>query len=129
MTTGCRVYVVDDELLIARTLADILIDDGYEATFFTDPLEALSMVASGPPAFLISDVAMPGISGVELAVRVLTMYSNCRVFLMTALESIDEHLWAAGALLQEFTLLRKPFRPQLIIDALQNSLQRNVQQS
>ena len=71
MNDACRVYVVDDEPLIAITLAAILIDHGYEAIFFTDPHEVLAIVAQCAPAFLVSDVTMPGLTGIELAMKLL----------------------------------------------------------
>jgi CheY-like chemotaxis protein len=61
MRSTQQVYVVDDEPLIARTLAAVLTDYGYDVTFFTDPLEVLKAVVSESPAFLVSDVAMPGL--------------------------------------------------------------------
>lgn len=122
MRPELRVYIVDDEPLIARTLADILIDRGYEARFFTDPLEVLALVASGKPAFLISDVTMPGLTGVELAAKVLEICPSCRVFLMTALDSIDDLLEATGTQTRAFTLFHKPFNPRALLEAMQDSL-------
>jgi FixJ family two-component response regulator len=64
-----RVFIVDDEHVIASTLAAILRMHGYSATFFTSPVEALATSRSGVPDLLISDVAMPGISGIDLATQ------------------------------------------------------------
>ena len=64
-----RVFVVDDEHVIASTLAAILKLHGYSAAFFTSPLEALAAARSKAPDLLISDVAMPGISGIDLAIQ------------------------------------------------------------
>jgi DNA-binding NtrC family response regulator len=120
MNHACRVYVVDDEPMIASTLATILIDHGYEAIFFTDPLEVLAIVAQGAPAFLISDVTMPGLTGIELALKVLEHCPSCRVFLMTAMDSIDVLLEAAGATTGKFPLFHKPFHPGTLLDAMKS---------
>jgi two-component system catabolic regulation response regulator CreB len=117
-----QVYVVDDEPLIASTLAAILSDSGYEVEFFTNPLEALAAVVPSSPAILVSDVTMPDLTGVELAMRVLDICPRCKVFLMSALDSIDELLEAAGALEAEIPFMRKPFHPGVLLDAIQNSL-------
>ena len=61
-----RVFVVDDEPVIASTLAAILRMNGFSARFFTCPLEALAAARSESPDLVISDVAMPGISGIDL---------------------------------------------------------------
>jgi two-component system catabolic regulation response regulator CreB len=117
-----RVYVVDDEPLIASTLAAILSDSGYEVEFFTNPLEALAAVTPGSPTILVSDVTMPELTGAELAMRVLDICPRCKVFLMSALDSIDEQLEVAGALEAEFPFMRKPFHPAVLLDAMQDSL-------
>jgi CheY-like chemotaxis protein len=53
------VFVVDDENVIASTLATILKQSGFEATAFTNPLEALDATRLKTPDLLISDVMMP----------------------------------------------------------------------
>ena len=63
------VFVVDDEVVIAQTLAMILERNGYSVRFFTDPLEALTNVEIDRPDLLISDVVMPQLSGIDLAIE------------------------------------------------------------
>jgi DNA-binding NtrC family response regulator len=112
-----QVFVVDDEPLIAGTLAAILTECGYDAIFFTDPLE---VVANGSPAFLVSDVTMPGLTGTQLAMEVRKRSPHCRIFLMSALDSIEAERKKAGAKAQEFQLFHKPFHPNDLIDAMAN---------
>jgi CheY-like chemotaxis protein len=54
-----QIFVVDDEPVIASTLATILQMNGFSAKFFTSPLEALNAARSKAPDLLISDVTMP----------------------------------------------------------------------
>lgn len=115
-----QVYVVDDEPLIASTLAAVLTDHGYDATFFTDPFEVLESVASGSPAFLVSDVAMPGLTGIQLAMEVRKRCPNCKIFLMSGQDSIQAELSDAGASTHEFPLLHKPFFPNDLLEAMAN---------
>jgi CheY-like chemotaxis protein len=61
--SGSCIFVVDDEPVIASSLAAILQMNGFSARFFTCPLEALAAALSESPGLVISDVAMPGISG------------------------------------------------------------------
>lgn len=122
MKSGYQVYIVDDEPLIASTLAAILTDYGYDAEYFTNPLDALAAVASNSPAILVSDVSMPYLTGVELAVRVLELCPQCKVFLMSALDSIDEMLEAVGGVKTDIPLMRKPFNPGVLLDAMQNAM-------
>lgn len=122
MPGGNQVYVVDDEPLIASTLTAILIDHGYDAIMFTDPLDALAEVRPGTPAILVSDVTMPGLTGIELAMGVLERYPGCRILLMTALDSIDDLLVSGGAVQNAFSVLRKPFHPAALLDAIHGHL-------
>ncbi|HUV95955.1 MAG TPA: response regulator [Acidobacteriaceae bacterium] len=62
-----RVFVVDDEDVIASTLAMILrLQGGFHATSFTDPLKALAAARVEAPDLLISDVVMPEPSVITL---------------------------------------------------------------
>jgi CheY-like chemotaxis protein len=78
-----RVIVVDDEATIAATLALILQKSGYSAIHFTNPLEALQAIKINPPDLLISDVVMPQMSGVELAISVRRIQPECMVLLFS----------------------------------------------
>ena len=80
---GPHVYVVDDEHVVASTLAAILQMHGFAAKFFTSPLEALTAVRSKAPDLLISDVEMPGISGIDLAIQMKAQFPTCKILLLS----------------------------------------------
>lgn len=61
-----RVLVVDDDLGIRTVLARLLRAEGYNVTLASDGLEALSLMQSAGYDLVISDVNMPGITGIEL---------------------------------------------------------------
>jgi PAS domain S-box-containing protein len=66
---GERVFIVDDEAAVVAFLSETLSGLGYEVSGFTDPREALSAFAAAPAGVdaLVSDYAMPGMTGTELA--------------------------------------------------------------
>jgi DNA-binding NtrC family response regulator len=85
MSPGSRIFVVDvDEPVIASSLAAIMRMNGFSARFFTSPLEALAAARSESPDLVISDVAMPGISGIDLAIQMRAQYPSCKILLFGA---------------------------------------------
>jgi CheY-like chemotaxis protein len=106
-----RIFVVDDEPVIASTLAAILQMNGFSAKFFTCPLEALTAARSKAPDLLISDVVMPGISGIELAIRMRAQYPTCKILLFSGQAATVDLLEDARAQGHQFDLLLKPVPP------------------
>jgi len=84
---------------------------GYSATFFTSPVEALAAARSTAPDLLISDVAMPGISGIDLAIQMRAHYPTCKVLLFSGLATTFDLLEDARARGHDFDLLLKPVPP------------------
>ena len=105
------IFVVDDEPVIASSLAAILRMNGFSARFFTCPLEALAAARSESPGLVISDVAMPGISGVDLAIQMRAQYPNCKILLFSGHAATSDLLEGARARGYEFRLLQKPVHP------------------
>jgi two-component system, cell cycle sensor histidine kinase and response regulator CckA len=83
------IFVVDDEPVIAETVAAILTHDGYRVSAFVDPLKALDALAEGCPRLLIADFIMGDMNGIELAARALKLCPRLRVIFMTA--SLNTH--------------------------------------
>jgi CheY-like chemotaxis protein len=102
---------VDDEPVIASTLAAILQMNGFSAKFFTCPLEALTAARSKAPDLLISDVVMPGISGIELAIRMRAQYPTCKILLFSGQAATMDLLEDARGQGHDFDLLLKPVPP------------------
>jgi DNA-binding NtrC family response regulator len=111
LRTRFRVFVVDDEFIIASTLATILQRNGFDAASFTDPLEALSAAAVRAPDLLITDVVMPGLSGIDLAISVKQLSPQCKVLLFSGQAATANLLQAARTNGHDFELLSKPIHP------------------
>ena len=110
-----QIFVVDDEPVIASTLAAILQMNGFSARFFTSPLEALAAARSKAPDLLVSDVTMPGISGIDLAMKMRAQYPKCKILLFSRHPATLGLIEDARARGHEFHLLLKPVPPAELI--------------
>jgi CheY-like chemotaxis protein len=119
MQEQVKVYVVDDEPVIASTLAAILNSSGFRAMAFTGPSEALQAAEAGGPALLISDVVMPGMSGIDLAIRLKAICPACKILLFSGQAATADLLEAAGRQGHNFTVLSKPVHPKDLLVAIQ----------
>jgi DNA-binding NtrC family response regulator len=117
--SAARVFVVDDEHVIASTLAAILKLNGYCATSFTSPIEALAAAQSRAPDVLISDVVMPGISGIDLAMRIKAQCPDCKILLFSGQASTQDLLEGARRRGHDFEILQKPVHPSVILMSIE----------
>ena len=115
------VMVVDDEPLVADTLAMILTHAGYRAMRAYDAKTALEMASVRAPDLLISDVAMPQMNGVELALGMVSMVPACKVVLFSGhARSVDlMRAYDAG---HDFPLMAKPMHPSEMLGQVARSL-------
>lgn len=83
-----RVIVVDDEAIVAHMIGLLIEDMGHQPVVAASGTEALELLTSSadPPALIISDIAMPDMSGVELAraVKTTPAFHDVPVILMSA---------------------------------------------
>jgi CheY-like chemotaxis protein len=115
-----KIFVVDDESVIAHTLATILKQSGFAATAFTNPLEALERAQIEPPDLVVSDVVMPEMSGVDLAVKLKRLSPDCKVLLFSGQAATADLLASARMDGHDFTLLSKPVHPTDLLHAIRN---------
>src|SRR5277367_3188811 len=75
------ILIVDDEAVIADTLAVILKQAGFTTMVAYNGQTALDIAKTVPPDLLLTDVVMPGMSGVDLAIGVRHDVPGCRILL------------------------------------------------
>ena len=102
-----EIWIVDDDSSIRWVLSRALIAAGFDVRDFEDAESALSQFDGGLPAVLMTDIRMPGISGLELADQVRQRHPELPVIIMTAHTDLDSALasYQSGA----FEYLPKPF--------------------
>ena len=117
-----RIFVVDDEEIIASTIAAILRLKGFDAAAFTAPLEALAASQSRPPDMLVSDIVMPSLSGTQLAFQIQADHPGCKVLLFSGQwEAADLEIARYDHVLV-FEMLPKPVHPKDLIKKVQEML-------
>jgi DNA-binding NtrC family response regulator len=115
-----RVFVVDDEPIIGFTLATVLESAGYTARSFTEPLEALRAAETNCPDYLISDVMMPVLNGIDLGIQFKAIYPKVKVLLFSGASSFA-NLWEmANSKEHQFEMLSKPIHPQALLAAIES---------
>ena len=116
------VFVVDDEPTIASTVESILRTEGFDSKSFNDPLGALQAARFDVPDLLITDIAMPGISGVQLAIEFQRKYPDSKVILFSGNPHTAELIEEAAAAGYSFYFLRKPVHPNKLLRTIRTLL-------
>ena len=124
-SVGCLISIVDDDLLVREGLISLLRSAGFATQAFASAEEFLSLAHRDDIACLILDVALPGISGLELQSQLTATVSNHRtpVVFMTARddEATRQRALKGGAV----DFLRKPVRREALLNAVHLALQQN----
>jgi DNA-binding NtrC family response regulator len=121
-----RIFVVDDEFIIASTLATILQRNGFDAVFFTEPLAVLPAAREKAPDLLITDVMMPGLSGIDLAIALKQELPKCKVLLFSGQAATANLLEASRLKGHDFELLSKPIHPTEFLKKIRNVAEESV---
>lgn len=108
MTTR-RILVVDDDASLRRVTQVQLEDEGYAVMVAANGEEAKGILARKPQDLVITDLSMPGISGVDLLKHIRSDYPDTVVLLITAFGSVETAVEAmkAGA----YDYITKPVNP------------------
>ena len=106
-----RVFVVDDEHVIADTLAKIFSNEGYETKAAYSAEEALVIVSEWHPHLAIVDVCLPVMSGIDLAILFKAEYPDCKITLFSGQNAASDFIETARQSGHSFDVLAKPLHP------------------
>jgi CheY-like chemotaxis protein len=113
-----RVLILDDEKVIADTLALILDRNGFTARAVYNAEAAIDAARDFSPDFLISDVIMRGMTGIDAAIRIAEIVPHCRIILFSGQATTADLLDKAEAEGHHFELLTKPVHPRTLLQRL-----------
>ncbi len=108
--------------MVRRILRRALEHHGFRVWDAESALEALAALGSGaaPVALVLSDVQMPGMTGIELARRVRRSWPALPLILMSG--QWPSELGDGGSGLREVSFLRKPFSPEQLLATMRAAL-------
>lgn len=113
-----RVLVVDDERVIADTLATILNQNGFDASAVYTGTAAVDHARDNRPDLVISDVIMHDMNGIEAAIRIREILPGCKILLFSGQAATADLLEKARAEGHQFEILAKPVHPQDLLAKL-----------
>jgi CheY-like chemotaxis protein len=116
------VLIVDDEKVIADTLSIILSKSGFDTYAAYDGPSALALALRVAPQLLISDVVMPGMSGIDLAISLSGALPQCKVLLFSGQAATVDLLEEARNSGHNFTTLTKPVHPTDLLKRISECL-------
>ena len=105
------VLIVDDERVVAESMAAIFSIAGHQPTWTTTSAEALVIARQIVPQLLITDVVMPGENGIDLAMHILAEFPACKILLMSGQAETSNLLETAEEQGHHFEILAKPIWP------------------
>ena len=113
-----RILVVDDEVLIADTIVQILNRNGFIAEAAYSGEQAVNRAKAHCPELVLSDVMMPHVDGVEAAIKIKEHCPDTRIVLFSGQAATVEILARARERGHNFELLPKPIHPTQLIKHL-----------
>ena len=113
-----RILVVDDEVLIADTIVQILNRNGFIAEAAYSGSQAIDLARRHCPELVLSDVMMPHVDGVEAAIAIREHCPDTRIVLFSGQAATVEILARARERGHNFELLPKPIHPTQLIKHL-----------
>jgi FixJ family two-component response regulator len=118
------IAVVDDDQSLRTALVRLVRSLGYDVRAFASAEELLQSDAVGQLACVVSDIHMPGMSGIDLVRHLSKLQCTVPVILITA--RTEPGLEAAAAASGAVCFLRKPFEASMLSDCLRKALSRQA---
>ena len=116
--TGHRILVVDDDRRVLNFLRLKLVAEGNEVVTAMNGPDALAAIESQKPEILVIDIAMPGISGLDVLRILRSSSSDLPVIVMSAATDL-----ASEALrLEANSFVPKPFDPDDLVNTIESIL-------
>src|SRR6195952_2342185 len=120
------IWIVDDDQSIRFVLEKALAREEFAVRSFTNSRDVLAALEEDEPQVLVSDIRMPGGSGIELLAKVRERHPGLPVIIMTAYSDLDSAVSAfqGGA----FEYLPKPFDVPKAVELIRRAVEESVRE-
>ena len=118
---GAKVFVVDDDDSVRVALHRLIESVGIEVESFSSAGEFLSRLPYDGPGCLVSDVRMPGMSGLDLQEELSEAGHTMPIIFITGHGTVPVSVKAMKAGAVDF--LEKPFEDQALLDLIQHAIE------
>jgi FixJ family two-component response regulator len=125
LNTQVTVFVVDDDRAVRDSLALLVQSVGLEVETFAGAREFLDAYRPDRPGCLITDIRMPGMSGLDLQERLTEDGYHIPVIVLTGFGDVPAAVRALKGGAVDF--VEKPFNPQALLDLVQQAIARDTE--
>src|SRR5207244_7760613 len=115
-----RILVAEDEAAVSAFVVRALGHRGHEVVAVADGIEALHRLGAESFDLLLTDIVMPGLDGIALALKVAKEFPALRILLMTGYAAERQRAHNLSALVHD--VIPKPFTLTDICDAVEKEL-------
>lgn len=107
-----KIRVIDDDVLLLRTITRILLADGHEILTASEGERGMTLFRQHQPDMVITDIVMPNQEGLE---TILTLRRDETPLKILAMSGTDAHLLDTARLIGADAIIAKPFRAQELL--------------
>lgn len=119
--SGIEVLIVEDEPKIAQILNDYLVKDGFRVQMLHEGTQAVEIIRTQQPGFVVLDLMLPGKDGISIC-REVRQFSNVPILMLTA--RVDEIDRLVGLEMGADDYVCKPFLPREVVARIKTILRR-----
>ena len=117
---SAEVCLVDDDPSVLRSMQYLLASDGLEVRAFNKPEEFLAYADTHPVPVVVTDIWMPGVTGLEILARMCALSPRPRVIVITARDDLAAR--ATAMAIGPVAFFIKPFNDEKFLAAVHDAL-------
>jgi DNA-binding NtrC family response regulator len=124
VTLATHILVVDDDPIICRQLARLYSQRDYRVTIATVAEQALELLEDHDIDLVVTDIRLPGMSGVDLARRIVERWNDIPIIVMTGFAEINDAVSLLKVGVSDYIV--KPFEPAVVQQSTELALQKTA---